>query len=124
MMNATIIAETYPNVDEEVKATASLQKVSTEPLSIIKLHSMEKDEERLDFREALGLTKKDTRNVLIEIKSVLVDPTKQALWKEYANDVVAYLQSFIAEDYRGEITKQELHLVGKILQMYKPYVTL
>lgn len=37
---------------------------------------------------------------------------------------MAYLQGLITQDYRGEITKQELHLIGKILQHHKPYVTL
>ena len=33
----------------------------------------EEEEERLDFRQALGFMKKDIRNVLVEIKTALID---------------------------------------------------
>ena len=54
----------------------------------------------------------------------MLEPSKEAVWRQFANAVVEYLQSEVELAYAEETTRRQLHLIGKILLIYKPFVTL
>ena len=139
----TIIAESPTNFNEEAKFTrrtvpktlpgASISLISAErptelrpyqqasTSSLIKLQPVE--QLKSDFRAALGLLS-DSKDLLVEIKSALGDPSRDGFWREYANDVLEYLQGEIEHAYLQETTKRQLHLVGKILKQHRPFVSM
>lgn len=139
----TIIAESPTNFAEEAKFSrraapktlpgASISLIAAErpselrpypqdsSQSLIRLRPVE--QLKSDFRAALGL-KPDCRDLLLGIKSALGDPSRDGFWREYASDVLEYLQGEIEHAYLQETTKRQLHLVGKILKLHRPFVSI
>ncbi len=89
---------------------------------LIKLQPMEQFEG--NFISALGLQPGSGDDLHSELKASLFDPKKQGFWKEYANDVVEFIQASVEECDDSERVKQQLHLIGKILIGHSHFVTI
>ena len=55
------------------------------------------------------------QNIISELTALIDDPSKEAFWQEYTNEIMQFLQTEIEAGYSADDTLRQLYLAGKIM---------